>query len=394
MLYYLYYMHKGMNAMKVGIVGNYGNDNNGDEAILLSIIQQVKQTFSIESSDITVFSNNPQQTAKRYGVVSYPLYYKVSRAVLTFGKTFHRNKDRVAQLDLLVIGGGGILMDLYKREAPLYGSYSMMALLSETPYIVYGCGAGPLNTSLGKWFIRYMAKHAQSISVRDPKSQELLKKTGVKRDVLLIGDPAFSLRKPKQKQPRTPKKIGVTAVPYYNAAYWPEGNDQAYQTYVNGMAKNLDAILDKEEMEVHFFATKFPQDADVTKDIAKQMRHGDKVVINDKNLPPQDILQVVRDMDIVIGTRLHSLILATDTETPIIAVSYHNKVNDFMQMAGLEDYVVSMEEVAADDQHFITRVQQMKENWSETTAQTEAVSKRFYESAMKGTEQFTSAVKK
>ena len=52
--------------MKIGIVGNYGNDNNGDEAILLSIIKQVTSTFNIGSEQLTVFSNNPEQTAKRY----------------------------------------------------------------------------------------------------------------------------------------------------------------------------------------------------------------------------------------------------------------------------------------------------------------------------------------
>lgn len=393
MLYYLYYMDKGMNEMKVGIVGNYGNDNNGDEAILLSIIQQVKQTFGIEASAITVFSNNPQQTATRYGVESYPLYYNVGRAVLTFAKTFQRNKPRVEHLDLLVIGGGGILMDLYKREAPLYGAYAMMAILSDTPYVVYGCGAGPLNTSLGKWFIRYMAKHAQSISVRDPKSQQLLKTIGVKREVELIGDPAFSLRKPKLKQPVRPNKIGVTAVPYYNAAYWPEGNDEAYTAYVKGMAKNLDEVLEQKENEIHFFATKFPQDADVTKDIARHMTHKERVFINDKNLPPQEILKTVSTMDIVIGTRLHSLILATDVETPIIAVSYHTKVNDFMDMAGLTDFVVSMDQLSHSNQHFVERIEKMKTDWSATTQTTQDVSERFYQQAMKGTEQLKSAVK-
>ena len=131
--------------MKIGIVGNYGNDNNGDEAILLSIVKQVTSTFNIGSEQLTVFSNNPEQTAKRYGVSSFPLYYKNGNAVKTFFKTYRKNKEIVKTFDLLIIGGGGILMDLYKREAPLYGSYAMMAKNSNTPYVIYGCGAGPFS---------------------------------------------------------------------------------------------------------------------------------------------------------------------------------------------------------------------------------------------------------
>lgn len=56
--------------MRIGIVGNYGNDNNGDESILYSIIQQVKEVFPVDDQDITVFSNNTQQTSERYGVKS------------------------------------------------------------------------------------------------------------------------------------------------------------------------------------------------------------------------------------------------------------------------------------------------------------------------------------
>lgn len=47
--------------MRIGIVGNYGNNNNGDEAILAGIIEQVTDQYEIEARDIVVFSNNPRK---------------------------------------------------------------------------------------------------------------------------------------------------------------------------------------------------------------------------------------------------------------------------------------------------------------------------------------------
>ena len=123
--------------MKIGIVGNYGNDNNGDEAILSGLIEQVKQTFSVNSADITVFSNNTQQTSEQYGVQSYPLYYRKTNLYKTFYATYKTNQKYVAKFDLLIIGGGGILMDLYRREAHLYSAYAFMAKKCNVPYIVY-----------------------------------------------------------------------------------------------------------------------------------------------------------------------------------------------------------------------------------------------------------------
>ncbi len=379
--------------MKIGIVGNYGNDNNGDEAILLSIIKQVTSTFNIGSEQLTVFSNNPEQTAQRYGVSSFPLYYKNGNAVKTFFKTYRLNKEIVKTFDLLIIGGGGILMDLYKREAPLYGSYAMMAKNSNTPYVIYGCGAGPLLSGLGKWFIRYMCKHAESVSVRDPESAELLREIGVKEDVQIIGDPAFSLRQEGAEKSVAPTKIGITAVPYYNAGYWPEGNPAIYNDYVEGMAKNLDNLAARHDVELTFFATKFPQDADVTKDIQQKMTHKEKISIIDDNLLPDRILDVTAQQDIIIGTRLHSLILATCTETPIMAISYHHKVNDFMKLAELEAYAFPIGDIHKQDTLFLDAFNDMTENWPETIDNTKKLSQQLYDASMAGTKQFVDAVK-
>ncbi|MDN8674770.1 polysaccharide pyruvyl transferase, partial [Staphylococcus aureus] len=82
------------------------------------------------------------------------------------------------------------------------------------------------------------------------------------------------------------------AVPYYNAGYWPEGNAAIYNDYVEGMAKNLDNLAAQHDVELTFFATKFPQDADVTKDIQQKMTHKDKTTIIDDNLLPERILDI------------------------------------------------------------------------------------------------------
>lgn len=372
------------NYMKIGIVGNYGNDNNGDEAILLSIIRQLQKVFNIATENLVVFSNNPQQTAARYNCESYPLYYKNGNAPKTFIKTYKENSKVVKGLDFVVIGGGGILMDLYKREAPLYGSYAMMAKNAGVPYVVYGCGAGPLNTGLGKWFIRYMAKHAQNISVRDPQSQQLLKEIGVKRDVHVIGDPAFSLVVNRTEYSAAPKKVGVTAVPYYNASYWPTGDETLYNNYIQGMAKNLDRLVEEHDVDITFFATKYPQDADVTKDIQQLMKHGAKAMIIDENLPPQRILDLTETFDVLVGTRLHSLILATDAKTPIIGVAYHVKVNDFLQMAGLGDYSLRIQTLHETDDQFTTLFEAMATDWDGAKQLAEATNASFKEKSSLG----------
>lgn len=379
--------------MKIGIVGNYGNDNNGDESILLGIIQQVKQTFSIQNAEITVFSNNPQQTSKLYGVQSYPLYYRESNLFKTFYTTYKTNQKYVADFDLLIIGGGGILMDFYRREAHLYSSYAMMAKKCKVPYIIYGCGVGPLDTLSGKLMIRFMCAYAENISVRDPKSKQLLKRIGVSKEVEIIGDPAFTLYQPKEVYAEAPKKIGLSAVPIYNANYWPSGDVEIYDKYITGMAMNLDLLIEQKDIDLTFFATKFPQDVTVTQDIQKKMKYANRTTILDGNLKPMALIDVASQQDIVIGTRLHSLILATDSATPIIAISYHHKVKDFMEMIGKENRYCTTEEIMQESQLLISLYEEIETNWSTVVAETKELSKQLHEKAMRGQQLMMKAVK-
>ncbi|MFJ7950723.1 polysaccharide pyruvyl transferase family protein [Lysinibacillus sp. NPDC096418] len=378
--------------MKIGIVGNYGNDNNGDESILFGILQQVKQTFSVTNEDITVFSNNTQQTSERYGVHSYPLYYKKGNLYKTFIHTFRNNKEYVSNFDLLIIGGGGILMDFYRREAHLYLTYAMMAKQCNIPYIIYGCGAGPLDTLSGKISIRLMCRYAANMSVRDPQSKQLLQSIGVKKPIEIIGDPAFTLKADRENYAEKPKNIGVSAVPYYNANYWPEGDVAKYEKYITSMAKNLDNVIANQNVNITFFATKFPQDVTVTKDIQKKMQFKQQTNIIDENLVPERLLEVTGALDIVIGTRLHSLILATNSETPIIAVSYHTKVQDFMSFVDASDRCLQMQDLQDDEEALSNVVGRLSSNWQQSIAETKQIATQIHQEAMHGQELMKKAV--
>ncbi len=379
--------------MKIGIVGNYGNDNNGDESILLGLIQQVKQTFSVNSADITVFSNNTQQTSELYGVQSYPLYYRKSNLYKTFYTTYVTNQKYVAGFDLLIIGGGGILMDFYRREAHLYSTYALIAKKCKVPYIVYGCGAGPLDTLSGKLMIRLMCSHAENISVRDPKSKQLLRKIGVKKPIEVIGDPAFTLYQPKNHYAVAPKKVGLSAVPIYNANYWPSGDVEIYDQYISGMAANLDFLIEEKNIELTFFATKYPQDVTVTKDIQKKMKYAKRTTLIDQNLKPTALIDVASKQDVIIGTRLHSLILATDSATPIVAISYHHKVKDFMEMIGQENRCCTTEQIAQGNQVLISLYEEIARNWPTVIEETKEISKELHEKSMQGQQLMMKAVK-
>ena len=85
--------------LRIGISGSYGGMNLGDEAILEAILGELRATVS---ADITVLSRNPADTLSRH---------KVERAISPRAYTRREMKQEIRELDVFILGGGGILFD-------------------------------------------------------------------------------------------------------------------------------------------------------------------------------------------------------------------------------------------------------------------------------------------
>lgn len=371
--------------MRVGIIGNYGHDNNGDEAILSGILTQLN-TLGIRKGEIVIFSNNPSNTESRYNIKAVPLLHKKGNFILSVLHTVKQSFKIMKDLDLLIIGGGGLLMDMYKRDAPLYSTLGLLGYYAKCRVVIYGVGAGPITTKAGKFFIKALANKVDSISVRDVKSKELLKDIGIRKEIDIIGDPAFAIE-PVRKRSKTNelKKVAVTAVPYFSKQYWPQRDDSKYEAYVKGMAQNLDELIEKKGATVTFFSTKYPQDVEVTREIYDMMTYKQFVRLKDENLHPDEIVKLCAEQDLIIGTRLHSLILSVVASTPVLGVGYHHKVEHFLQALGKEEHFVEIEALQEKDT-FLQKVQAMTRQWDETQCAYEDLSETFAQRAAKGLE--------
>jgi polysaccharide pyruvyl transferase WcaK-like protein len=51
-------------------------------------------------------------------------------------------------------------------------------------------------------------------------------------------------------------------------------------------------------------------------------------------------MSLLREADVVVGLRLHSLILAASMGTPAVSVAYDEKVGGFMELSGARELLV------------------------------------------------------
>ncbi|WP_017726208.1 polysaccharide pyruvyl transferase family protein [Halalkalibacterium ligniniphilum] len=374
--------------MKVGIIGNYGHNNNGDEAILTGILHQLTEHLGVKEEDIVIFSNNPENTMERYNIRSVPLLHKKGNILKSGLVTVKESYPVMKELDLLLIGGGGLLMDMYKRDAPLYSVLGQTGMKAGCQVVVYGVGAGPIRTKAGAFFIKKLVNGAASVSVRDKDSQALLESLGVKTPVSVIGDPAFSVPADKTHQPSEAiKRIGVTAVPYFSQHYWPTADLKKYEDYVGGMAAQLDRLIEEKNIELTFYSTKYPEDVAVTQDIVEKMDGKACVTLLEDNLHPRDIVRVSAEQDLIIGTRLHSLILSVVAETPVIGIGYHHKVLDFMKVIGMPSLGVEIGQVTPESSAIVDVYHAVEENWASVQGAYVKVSGKLKAEALKGLDQ-------
>ena len=189
-------MPTGKDVYRVGITGSYGGLNLGDEAILQSIIAQLRK--DLPRLEITVFSRDAEDTKRRHGVERAVQVRNLSRAEVL---------PEVERLDLLILGGGGILYDAdartYLREVQIAHEARPGLRLRH-----WRRAAPPPPPRLA---VREGLKDADVVTVREKSAHRVLEEAGLHRDVIVTADPAL-LMKPE------PLPRGVLKVEDWKAA--------------------------------------------------------------------------------------------------------------------------------------------------------------------------------
>ena len=105
--------------------------------------------------EITVFSRDADDTKRRHAVDRAVAVRKLSRAEVL---------PEVERLDLLVLGGGGIL---YDADARTYLREVSLAREKRVPVMAYAIGAGPLNHAAAQAAVRDNLADATVVTVRE-----------------------------------------------------------------------------------------------------------------------------------------------------------------------------------------------------------------------------------
>lgn len=336
------------------ISGYYGFDNSGDDAILKAIVKDIRSKNS--KININVLSNNPEKTELMYGV----------RAVNRF--KFREVMSAIRSTDLFISGGGSLLQDVTSTRSLIY--YLAIMKINKIfgkPVMVYANGIGPIERKLNRFLSKHILNNVDLITLRDERSMEYVKELGIKnKNTFVTADPVFTLEADSIDRveeifdiegiPRDKKLIGVSI------RQWKRSKN-----LVPIMVDAINYMVEKYNVNILLVPMHYPEDLDISMEI-KNLVDKNCFVIKEK-YSVEEIMGVIRDFEIIIAMRLHSLIYAANQEVPMIGLSYDPKVDGILKSLGMgsicnvEDF--TLEELKTKIDYVIENKDTLKERLKE-----------------------------
>ena len=306
------------------ISGYYGFKNSGDDALLLSIIRELKQKK--DGIKITVLSKNPQETEHIYKVkaVSRDNIFSLISAVMS--------------CKMLLLGGGTLIQDGTSTKSLIYYlSVIKIAQFFRKKVMLYSNGIGPLKDSNRKITKKILNK-VNLITLRDSISKDELIKTGVtKPETVLTADSAFCIE--------CDKKSDISI--HKNKWNIPDGKNyfciavrnhrKLPHDFCQSLAKVCDYICKNYDCYPVFLPFQKQNDTQITQEIIKNMKSVASVC--DTEVDISVLLGIIKESKICIGMRLHSLIYSAICTIPQIGLVYDPKVSGFMNYIGQSLYL-------------------------------------------------------
>ncbi|MGF1478465.1 MAG: polysaccharide pyruvyl transferase CsaB [Cyanophyceae cyanobacterium] len=284
------------------ICGYYGQGNGGDEALLVSLLQMLPQ--SIEP---IVLSGNPAETLSHYGVESceHRSAFPILRAL--------------NQSDYFIWGGGSLMQDVTSFASPFYYA-GLMALAQQRGLktIAWAQGIGPLKRALTRTMTKRALSGCAAVSVRDHASAQLVADWQI--PFVLAPDPVWAL---------SPEPVqGIWDLPAPRVAVTLRSHPLLTPQRLSILTQAIADFQKATQTGILLVPFQPAQDEAIASAVASQLPGPHRIV---SFTDPRQLKGLFQGVEMAIGMRFHSLIMAAAQECRCFALSYDPKVTQLMK---------------------------------------------------------------
>lgn len=355
---------------RVTISGYYGYGNLGDETILETIIQKLEKRFQDLDLEITVLSGDPVDTKRRHHIRAVNRWNPFTLILTLF------------RSDVLLSGGGGLLQDSTSSSS-LWYYLTVMALakmMGKDVYVI-GQGLGPIRRRFNRLVLTLLLRRIEGCLVRDGDSADFLKEIGYPKEKILLGADLALLYPEREWNSQTlfpgeeERRMAAAAL---------KDVDEGREYLLRAVAKGMDLLKEKFGAKIILFSTHSAADFSMTKDLKERMEEEAQIIETD-HLDASGLIEMMEELDFLVGGRLHTLEFSLLAGTPVSGISYDPKMDLFAQtLRELEEEAeipIWHPEELQEDEEYLEEMEEIFQNREKIKRQLEKVVPRVQKKA-------------
>jgi polysaccharide pyruvyl transferase WcaK-like protein len=305
-----------------------------------------------------------KRTLKRVPVLGWCL-----KTIYGWGKEFRHcvaGYHFLCAQDLLIVSGGGQLCDRWggpwHHPFALF-KWAVLARMAKIPYVVASVGASTEASRTSRLFLSAALRMARYRSYRDKNSRDFaIGLVSRAAGDSVVPDAAFSLPSSKLPRPAGIRAlaqgrtiVALSPIAYAKPGRWPHEDRALHNRYVQQMARVALQLLERGYFLVIVCSSLSDDESVIPEILGCLDQKSKKRFVQQMHIATitgwQDLMASLMDVDFLIASRLHSVILGFVSQRPTIAISFHPKVDWVMEDLGQTDYLLQIRDFTA--QHVI-----------------------------------------
>jgi len=312
--------------VNVVIFGSYGQNNSGDDIILKSIVQNLRERRN--NINLTVLSRKPKEIRKQFQVDAVHRFNLIS--------VF----SRIRKAKLLIAGGGNLIQDETSTQSLLYYLWLINTARSlGVLNMLYANGIGAINNPKNISRSTKVLNRVELITLREEGSLRILNEMGVTAPAIHVtADASFALPFPEVNN-NLLDTVGITGK-FFCVALRPWANNPT--NLEEQIALFADELIDTYGYQAVFVPMRPEQDTDIARRVMALMNNNnkEKCILLEPELQDYNLARNVLGLaSFAVCMRLHALIFAMEKGVPAIGLVYSPKIRQFMDTMNQEWYI-------------------------------------------------------
>ncbi|XKE47242.1 polysaccharide pyruvyl transferase family protein [Halomonas organivorans] len=364
-----------MSHKRIAVFGSYNAGSIGDTAILLGLISSIHRLYGdrviveVMVARTIDINNELKEIGVNFSVNEHvvfaqidgnggwvdkarSIYYRLKRKL--FNQTIVKKKkvrEVLGKCDVLVVGGGNLIMDLYPAWPPILKEVCEIARNSSVPYGFLGVGASPIKTSLGGHVLKECLEGARFVVYRDLYSKKYCEEMIGFYHASVRYDLAFGIERVRHDR----QSVGADSLCVNLASVfserWPERDSKKFDDYISGVIKLVDNLVKYHALRhVYVFNTNYPLDDIGAQEFLNRMSiHGAEYSVEymSGKKTVKEIIDICSKAKVALVTRLHAGIISSIAGAQVVAIEYQPKVKDVLSSHVSNALVLSMDRLVA-----------------------------------------------